>query len=98
MATSNVVVLTSKSQTIAESFIIPRTLIKVVGRFLDAHNTWDTPAEIILVHRNGTVLRHRFSNLASLEGFTMGFVVGDWLYEHQIPRPSLVSSDWTKDQ
>ena len=95
MSNTNVAVLTSAMNTRVKAFDSPKQFINLVGEFLDAHNKFAIPAEVIIVHRNGSVHRRSFSDLNALESFARGYYACYWLVCTKEALPNQNAFEWT---
>lgn len=93
MAKTNVVVINSDEANSTMAFDNPGSLIAFAGQFLDDVDSWSIPCEVIIVHKNGTVIRQRLIEVGRLVEFFEGYCTALWLSN---PDPAQPVLDWSK--
>ena len=97
MANTNVIVLSSDEQQATLAFDNPGSLIAFAGAFLDMHDKWDIPGQLVLVHRDNRVVRHFFPRITDLIEFVRGYACAVWLVDTNASMPNLDWSEWASD-
>ena len=94
MAKSNIIVINSEQANSTMAFDNPKSLIQFAGEFLDTVDDWTIPCEIILVHRNGQVIRQNLTNVTNIIPFFRGYCTALWLSDDNATRPVLEWDAW----
>lgn len=94
MAKTNIVVINSEQANSTMAFDNPKSLIQFVGAFLDQVDDWTISCEVILVHRNGQVIRQTLLKVTNLIDFFQGYCSALWLSDDNAARPVLEWDAW----
>jgi hypothetical protein len=94
MTAQNVMILTSDLGTVSLTTSDVDSLVALAGEFLDRHDSWAVQCDIVIVHRNQTVLRRRFDSVTEVITFIRGYVACLWLLSDTIQMPNMNWVDW----
>ena len=97
MTETNVIVINSDVVVSTLAFEHASSLVSFIAAYLDDHDSWAEPFELILVHRNSKVLRFRGRGLQDLVALAYGIQVAGWLLADDGDAPTMNYMDWLKE-